>query len=145
MIRRPPRSTRTDTLFPYTTLFRSQALAGVWTARVITLLPEAFPGVLGESLTGRALQAGLWSLDTVDLRGFGAGRHRDVDDTPAGGGAGMVLRADVMGDAIDSAMAHTPPDWPLVYLSPRGQSGGDRKSTRLNSSHSGESRMPSSA
>ena len=96
------------------------ALAGVWTARVITLLPEAFPGVLGESLTGRALQAGLRSLDTVDLRGFGAGRHRDVDDTPAGGGAGMVLRADVMGDAIDSAMARTPPDWPLVYLSPRG-------------------------
>jgi len=110
---RPSRQPR-DLLEP------TPALAGVWTARVITLLPNAFPGVLGESLTGRALQAGLWSLDTVDLRGFGAGRHRDVDDTPAGGGAGMVLRADVMGAAIDSAMAHTPADWPLVYLSPRG-------------------------
>jgi len=93
---------------------------GVWTVRLITLLPQAFPGVLGESLTGRALRDGLWSLETIDLRAFGEGRHRNVDDTPAGGGAGMVLRADVMGRAIDEAMAATPPDWPLVYLSPRG-------------------------
>ncbi len=95
-------------------------LAGVWTARVITLLPQAFPGILGESLTGRALREGLWSLDTIDLRDFGEGRHRNVDDTPAGGGAGMVLRADVMGRAIDTAQAGTPPDQPLIYLSPRG-------------------------
>lgn len=93
---------------------------GIWGARVITLLPQAFPGVLGESLTGRALRDGLWSLDLIDLRDFGEGRHRNVDDTPAGGGAGMVLRADVMGRAIDTAMAATPPGWPLVYLSPRG-------------------------
>jgi len=96
------------------------ALANVWAARVITLLPNAFPGVLGESLTGRALREGLWSLDTIDLRDFGEGRHRNVDDTPAGGGAGMVLRADVMGRAIDAAMAGARPG-PLIYLSPRGQ------------------------
>ncbi|WP_210878368.1 tRNA (guanosine(37)-N1)-methyltransferase TrmD [Roseovarius autotrophicus] len=93
---------------------------GIWTARVITLLPQAFPGALGESLTGRALREGLWALETIDLRPFGEGRHRNVDDTPAGGGAGMVLRPDVMGRAIDMAMAATPPHWPLVYLSPRG-------------------------
>ena len=96
-------------------------IAGAWTARVITLLPQTFPGVLGESLTGRALQDGLWALDTIDLRPFGEGRHRNVDDTPAGGGAGMVLRADVMGRAIDEAMAGTLPGWPLIYLSPRGR------------------------
>jgi len=94
-------------------------LANVWAARVITLLPKAFPGILGESLTGRALREGLWSLDTLDLREFGEGRHRNLDDTPAGGGAGMVLRADVMGRAIDAAMAGTRPV-PLIYLSPRG-------------------------
>lgn len=96
-------------------------LVGAWTARVITLLPEAFPGVLGESLTGKALQDGIWALEPIDLRSFGEGRHRNVDDTPAGGGAGMVLRADVMGKAIDEAMAGTSPDWPLIYLSPRGR------------------------
>ena len=95
-------------------------LARTWTARVITLLPQAFPGVLGESLTGRALREGLWSLDAIDLREFGEGRHRNVDDTPSGGGAGMVLRADVTGRAIDTAMTGAPPNWPLVYLSPRG-------------------------
>jgi len=95
-------------------------LAGVWTARVVTLLPQAFPGILGESLTGRALKDGLWQLETLDLRPFGEGRHRNVDDTPAGGGAGMVLRADVMGRAIDAAMEGTPTGWPLLYLSPRG-------------------------
>lgn len=96
------------------------ALAGVWTARIVTLLPQAFPGLLGESLTGRALKDGLWQLETLDLRPFGEGRHRNVDDTPAGGGAGMVLRADVMGRAIDAAMEGTPTGWPLIYLSPRG-------------------------
>ncbi len=96
-------------------------LAGVWKARVITLLPGAFPGVLGESLTGKALQQGLWQLETIDLRAFGKGRHRNVDDTPAGGGAGMVLRADVLGEAIEHAMAGTAGNWPLIYLSPRGR------------------------
>ncbi|KAF0676915.1 tRNA (guanosine(37)-N1)-methyltransferase TrmD [Profundibacterium mesophilum] len=99
-------------------------LASAWEARVITLFPETFPGILGASLTGRALDAGLWRLETIDLRGFGEGRHRNVDDTPAGGGAGMVLRADVVGRALDHAARGTPRsrgDWPVVYLSPRGR------------------------
>lgn len=99
-------------------------LKGAWTARVVTLLPEVFPGVLGASLTGRALEAGLWRLETLDLRGFGEGRHRNVDDTPAGGGAGMVLRADVVGRALEAAAEGTPADralWPVIYLSPRGR------------------------
>jgi tRNA (guanine37-N1)-methyltransferase len=95
-------------------------LKGVWKAKIITLFPAAFPGVLGDSLTGKALSEGLWQLETIDLRGFGIGRHRNVDDTPAGGGAGMVLRADVLGPAIDQAMNGVPDDWPLIYLSPRG-------------------------
>lgn len=86
-----------------------------WTARVVTLLPEAFPGLLGLSLTGRALADGLWRLETVALRDFGLGRHRNVDDTPAGGGAGMVLRADVMVAALDGLPG------PRLYLSPRGR------------------------
>ena len=90
-----------------------------WRASVLTLFPEMFPGALGVSLVGQALTAGLWSLDTVALRDFGVGRHRSVDDTPAGGGAGMVLRADVLADAIDHARAAAP-DVPLIYLSPRG-------------------------
>lgn len=95
-------------------------LAQAWQAQVITLLPQAFPGVLGESLTGKALKDGLWQLEVVDLRRFGQGRHRNVDDTPAGGGPGMVLRADVMGGAIDHARASAPRGAPLVYLSPGG-------------------------
>ncbi|MFY0690380.1 MAG: tRNA (guanosine(37)-N1)-methyltransferase TrmD [Paracoccaceae bacterium] len=99
-------------------------LKGAWTAKVITLFPEAFPGVLGASLTGKALQEGLWALEPIDLRPFGEGKHRNVDDTPAGGGAGMVLRADVVGKALDMAALGTPSDrsrWPVVYLSPRGR------------------------
>ncbi|MGV6849731.1 MAG: tRNA (guanosine(37)-N1)-methyltransferase TrmD [Marinibacterium sp.] len=95
-------------------------LQDAWTARVITLFPSAFPGVLGESLTGKALQDGLWQLQTVNLRDFGVTKHRNVDDTPAGGGAGMVLRADVLGPAIETAMAGTAGRWPLIALSPRG-------------------------
>lgn len=98
--------------------------AGVWRAKVITLFPAAFPGVLGESLTGRALKDGLWALEPIDLRPFGEGKHRNVDDTPAGGGAGMVLRADVLAKAIDTAQSGTPEDrkkWPIVYMSPRGK------------------------
>ena len=84
-------------------------------------MPEAFPGVLGHSLTGRALKEGLWQLETVALREFGEGRHRNVDDTPAGGGAGMVLRPDVMAKAIEHARARMPRAAPLIYLSPRGR------------------------
>lgn len=96
-------------------------LASAWQAHVITLLPDAFPGLLGESLTGKALKDGLWQLDTTDLRRFGEGKHRNVDDTPYGGGAGMVLRADVMGTAIESALKKAPNAAPLIYLSPRGK------------------------
>ncbi len=96
-------------------------LKGVWKAKVITLFPEAFPGILGESLTGKALQSGLWQLETIDLRPFGIGKHRNVDDTPAGGGAGMVLRADVLGQAIEQAEIGRTGNWPLFYLSPRGR------------------------
>jgi tRNA (guanine37-N1)-methyltransferase len=83
----------------------------------ITLFPEAFPGPLGVSIIESARAKGLWSLETVQLRDFGVGRHRQVDDTPAGGGAGMVLRPDVMAAALDSL----PDDGrPRLYLSPRG-------------------------
>lgn len=90
-----------------------------WRAQVLTLFPEMFPGPLGISLLGQALEAGIWSLDTLQIRDFGLGRHRQVDDTPAGGGAGMVLRADVLGPALDHARTRSP-DAPLIYLSPRG-------------------------
>lgn len=90
-----------------------------WRAQVLTLFPEIFPGPLGTSLLGQALEAGIWSLDTLQIRDFGLGRHRQVDDTPAGGGAGMVLRADVLGPALDHARTRSP-DAPLIYLSPRG-------------------------
>ena len=91
-----------------------------WRATVLTLFPEMFPGPLGVSLVGGALAGGLWSLAAMQIRDFGIGRHRQVDDTPAGGGAGMVLRADVLGAAIDHART-TEPDAPLIYLSPRGE------------------------
>jgi tRNA (guanine37-N1)-methyltransferase len=87
-------------------------------ASIITLFPEAFPGVLGVSLIGKALRDGLWSLETTQLRDFGIGPHKNVDDTPAGGGAGMVLRADVAAAAVDSIDRH---NRPLIYLSPRGK------------------------
>lgn len=112
------------TLRPRELMTNTPDLVGVWKAKVITLFPEAFPGVLGESLTGKALQDGRWQLEQIHLREFGEGKHKNVDDTPAGGGAGMVIRPDVMGNAIDFAMNGTPPDrreWPLVYLSPRGK------------------------
>lgn len=104
-------------------LMEPQRVKGAWAARIITLLPEAFPGTLGLSLTGKALAEGLWALETIDLRPFGIGKHRNVDDTPAGGGAGMVLRADVVDAAFRHARIGTPVDrarWPVIYLSPRG-------------------------
>ena len=96
-------------------------LAGVWTAQIITLFPDAFPGILGESLMGRALQDGKWQLQTYDLRKYGIGKHRNVDDTPAGGGAGMVLRADVLEAAILDARRAARGTMPIYYLSPRGR------------------------
>jgi tRNA (guanine37-N1)-methyltransferase len=105
-------------------LMAPQTVKGAWRARIITLFPEAFPGTLGLSLTGKALDFGLWALETIDLRTFGEGKHRNVDDSPAGGGAGMVLRPDVVARALDQAAVGTPTDrvkWPVVYLSPRGK------------------------
>lgn len=90
-----------------------------WRASVLTLFPEMFPGPLGVSLVGQALEAGLWSLALHQIRDFGIGRHRAVDDTPAGGGAGMVMRADVLAAAIDRAR-DADQDLPLIYMSPRG-------------------------
>jgi tRNA (guanine37-N1)-methyltransferase len=90
-----------------------------WRALVLTLFPEMFPGPLGASLAGQAREAGIWSLEAHQIRDFGLGKHRQVDDTPAGGGAGMVLRADVLGPAVDHALTLSP-DAPLIYLSPRG-------------------------
>ncbi len=89
-------------------------------ASVLTLYPEMFPGALGVSLAGRALERGDWSLDTVQIRDFATDRHRTVDDTPAGGGAGMVLRADILAKAIDHA---SPPgdERPRLLMSPRGK------------------------
>jgi tRNA (guanine37-N1)-methyltransferase len=87
-------------------------------ASIITLFPEAFPGTLGVSLIGKALRDGLWALETTQLRDFGQGPHQNVDDTPAGGGAGMVIRADVAAAAIDSIESG---NRPLIYLSPRGK------------------------
>lgn len=91
-----------------------------WRATVVTLFPELFPGSLAASLAGEALRQGLWALDTVAIRDFGLGRHRAVDDTPAGGGPGMVMRADVLAAAIDAASAGNP-NAPRICLSPRGE------------------------
>ena len=119
------------TLVPRDLMAEPMGRAGVWTARIITLFPKAFPGVLGESLTGKALADGKWQLETYDLRRHGEGKHRNVDDTPAGGGAGMVLRPDVMGRAIDEAMAGAQGSWPLIYLSPRGRRFDQRMAETL--------------
>ncbi|ETS09534.1 tRNA (guanosine(37)-N1)-methyltransferase TrmD [Bartonella henselae] len=86
-------------------------------ARVLTLYPEMFPGFLGCSLAGQALKQGIWSLETVQIRDFALDKHHSVDDTPAGGGAGMVMRADVLAAALDSC----PNDSPRLLMSPRGR------------------------
>lgn len=89
----------------------------MWRASVLTLFPEMFPGPLGVSLAGKALAAGAWSLEVLDIRNFATDRHRSVDDTPAGGGPGMVMKADVLGRAIDAVAEE---GRPRLLLSPRG-------------------------
>ncbi len=89
-----------------------------WTAKVLTLFPEMFPGPLGLSLAGQGLKAGYWSLETVDIREFASDKHRSVDDAPFGGGPGMVMRPDVVSAAIEAA---TDPALALIYLTPRGR------------------------
>jgi tRNA (guanine37-N1)-methyltransferase len=90
-----------------------------WAATILTLYPEMFPGPLGVSLAGRALADGIWSLETVQIRDFATDKHRSVDDTPAGGGAGMVMRADVLAAAVDEVLARRP-EAPMLAMSPRG-------------------------
>jgi tRNA (guanine37-N1)-methyltransferase len=90
-----------------------------WRATILTLFPDMFPGPLGVSLAGKALASGLWQLEARDIRSSATDRHRSVDDTPAGGGPGMVLRADILAAAIDAANAA--PDRPRLLMSPRGR------------------------
>jgi tRNA (guanine37-N1)-methyltransferase len=89
----------------------------MWRASVLTIFPDMFPGPLGLSLAGKALAAGAWALDVVDIRNFAADKHRSVDDTPAGGGPGMVMKPDVLGRAIDATATDARP---RLLLSPRG-------------------------
>jgi len=90
-------------------------------ATILTLYPDMFPGPLGTSLAGRALGEGKWSLDAVNIRDFAIDKHRTVDDTPAGGGAGMVLRADVVASALDSVIVQGPGGRPILAMTPRGR------------------------
>ncbi len=92
--------------------------AKTWKASVLTLFPDAFPGVLGVSVIGSALKDAKWALESIDIRKFSYNKHRSVDASPAGGGSGMVIKADVAGRAIDSV---NDDERPLIYLSPRGQ------------------------
>ena len=89
----------------------------MWRASVLTIFPEMFPGPLGLSLAGKALASGAWSLDAVDIRSFATDKHRTIDDTPAGGGPGMVMKADVLGRAIDAVATD---GRPRLLMSPRG-------------------------
>jgi tRNA (guanine37-N1)-methyltransferase len=89
----------------------------MWRSSVLTIFPDMFPGPLGLSLAGKALASGAWSLDVVDIRDFATDKHRTVDDTPAGGGPGMVMKADVLGRAIDATESY---GRPRLLLSPRG-------------------------
>ncbi len=101
--------------------------AGAWTARVLTLFPEMFPGPLGHSLAGKALAAGIWSLEAVDIRYFASDKHRSVDDAAFGGGPGLVMRPDVIDQALAAVMGASGPErdhgeaGPLIYLTPRGR------------------------
>lgn len=112
-------------------LMAQERLVKAWQAQIITLFPDAFPGLLGQSLIGKALKDGIWQLDITDLRTFGDGKHRKVDDTPAGGGAGLVIRPDILGAAIDHVRKRAPLNRPLVYLSPRGQRFDQRMAERF--------------
>jgi tRNA (guanine37-N1)-methyltransferase len=96
----------------------SAAAGRPWSAKVFTMFPEMFPGPLGHSLAGRALEAGIWALEAVDIRAFARDKHGTVDDAPFGGGPGMVMRPDVLDAALEAA---ADPRGPIIYLSPRGR------------------------
>jgi len=97
----------------------SESHRPIWRASVLTIFPDMFPGPLGQSLAGKALAAGLWQLDAVDIRAHATDKHRTVDDTPAGGGPGMVMKADVLARAIDAALGAGDAR-PRLLMSPRG-------------------------
>src|SRR2546428_10298265 len=99
----------------------------MWHASVLTIFPEMFPGPLGLSLAGKALRSGVWSLEPIDIRAFATDKHRSVDDTPAGGGPGMVMRADVLARAIDSVAD----DRPRLLMSARGAPLTQERAARL--------------
>ncbi len=96
----------------------SETNSQIWQASVLTLFPDAFPGILGQSIIGTARDKGIWSLESVDIRDFAPNKHRNVDDTPAGGGPGMVIKPDIAAAAIDSVASL---DRPLIYMTPRGK------------------------
>ena len=95
--------------------------------KILTIFPEIFPGFLGMSLTGRALKEGIWNLDAVNIRDYAFDKHGSVDDTPCGGGAGMIMRPDVLGNAID----HNYSGGKIIYMSPRGQALTQQKVREL--------------
>jgi tRNA (guanine37-N1)-methyltransferase len=101
-----------------------------WTARVLTIFPEIFPGPLAASLAGQGLAAGVWCLETVDIRDFGRDKHASVDDAPFGGGPGMVMRPDVVDAAVEAAV-DSASDLPLIYLTPRGRPFDQRRARLL--------------
>ena len=107
----------------------------MWRAKVLTLFPEMFPGPLGASLAGKALAEGVWALESVDIRRYARDKHGSVDDTPFGGGHGMVMRPDVVGDALQAAVsaarAGEDAALPLVYLTPRGRVFDQQRATEL--------------
>jgi len=109
-------------------LMEDRARAGAFRVKVLTIFPQVFPGPLEASLTGKALNDRLWALEVLDIRRFARNKHRTVDDTPAGGGPGLVMKPDVVAAAIDYAQADVPSSsqddrarWPVIYLSPRGR------------------------
>jgi tRNA (guanine37-N1)-methyltransferase len=106
----------------------------IWAATILTLYPEMFPGPLGHAVAGRALAAGLWQCETLNIRGFAFDKHQSVDDTPYGGGAGMVLRADVVGRALESVALG---GRPCYYLSPRGETFTQAHAQQLAAESSG--------
>lgn len=106
---------------PHSTQNQGERLGSPWTASVLTLFPNMFPGTLGESLAGSALNSGLWDLEINDIREFATDKHKSVDDLPFGGGPGMVLRADILAKSVDAACASAKNGTPLIYLSPRGR------------------------
>ena len=101
-----------------------------WKAKVMTLFPEMFPGTLGLSLAGQGQKDGVWTLETLDIRDFAHDKHRSVDDAPFGGGPGMVMRPDVVSEAID-ASTKADPDLAMIYLTPRGRPLTQRRVRQL--------------